>query len=118
MTIQKLGQVALSTGDLEASIAFYRDVLGVPILFTAPPSLAFFMIGETRLMLSGGEEPQPNSAIYLQVPNVDDAWAELDGRRERHTAPHLVAKLPDHELWMAFVQAPEGTLVGLMEERR
>ena len=31
-------------------------------------------------------------------------------------APHLIARLPDHELWMAFCRDSEANLLGLMSE--
>jgi methylmalonyl-CoA/ethylmalonyl-CoA epimerase len=30
----------------------------------------------------------------------------------------MVAKMPDHELWMAFFNDPDGNLLALMEEKR
>jgi methylmalonyl-CoA/ethylmalonyl-CoA epimerase len=33
-------------------------------------------------------------------------------------APHLVARMPDHELWMCFFRDPDEHLLALMCERR
>ena len=33
-------------------------------------------------------------------------------------APQLTAKMPDHALWIGFGRDPDGSLVGLREERR
>ena len=32
--------------------------------------------------------------------------------------PHLIARLPDHELWMVFLRDPDEHLLALMAERR
>ncbi len=32
--------------------------------------------------------------------------------------PHLIAKMPDHELWMAFFHDTEGNMLALMCEVR
>ncbi len=116
--IQGLGQISISVADVAKMTDFYRDVVGLPFLFSAGPSMSFFNVGP-RLMLAGPEGkggPQPNSVLYFSVPNVDDAFNEL--KVDWQGKPHLIAKMPDHELWMVFFNDPEGNLMGLMEERR
>ena len=120
-SIIDLGQVSQPVTDLEKSVAFYRDVVGLRFLFSAPPGLAFFMIGGVRLMLStpeGVETGPSTSVLYFRVPQIDEAWAKILGKADLHDGPHLVAKLPDHELWMAFFKDPDGNLLAFMEERR
>ncbi len=116
----KLGQVALSVRDLPEAIAFHRDVLGLPFLFQVP-NLAFFDLGGSRLMLSA-EEAEGDSQPFLLYFLVDDlqaAWNEaLVKGAKAHKEPHLVAKMPDHELWMAFLRDPDQRLAGLMSEVR
>jgi len=54
-------QVMIPVDDLEGAIAFYRDTLGIPLLFTAPPMMAFFKSGAIRLLvgvLPAGEKAQ------------------------------------------------------------
>ncbi len=125
MTIQRLGQVAIPARDLGRAIAFYRDTLGLRLLFEAPPKLAFFDCGGVRLMLSepeGGEgdgEFRPGSVLYFVVGDLHAAHAALASRGVAfESPPHLIAKLPDHELWMAFLRDTEGNLVALMSEVR
>ena len=36
--LDTIAQIALTVGDLERSVAFYRDALGMPLLFQAPPT--------------------------------------------------------------------------------
>lgn len=116
-----LGQVALTVRDVPASTAFYRDVIGLPYLFGAGPRLAFFSIGSTRLMLSseeGGLKPGSGTVLYLTVDDIILAHAAMVGRGVVFVdTPHLVAPMPDHDLWMCFFRDPDAHLWGLMCER-
>jgi methylmalonyl-CoA/ethylmalonyl-CoA epimerase len=120
MNLSKLGQIAFTVKNLDSSIAFYRDVLGVPFLFQAGSSLAFFDLGGVRLMITTGEgEEQEGSAVlYFSVPDIDAAYADLGQRGVSFVdTPHLIATMPDHELWMVFFRDPDGYLRGLMAEK-
>jgi methylmalonyl-CoA/ethylmalonyl-CoA epimerase len=124
--ISRIGQIAVRVHDLDRSVAFYRDVLGLRFLFQAPPGLAFFECGGVRLMLSRPEAREfdhPGSLIYYVVDDIQAAWAAVTARGATPATagapePHLIAKLPDHDLWMAFVEDSEGNLLGLMSEVR
>ena len=115
--LSTIGQIALSVTDIERAIAFYRDTLGMKLLFQVP-NLGFFDCAGVRLMLSGSQ-PAGTSAtvIYFKVPDIHQAFAAI---KDRHAAmegePHLVARMPDHELWMAFFRDPDGNLLALMSE--
>ncbi|GAB3268306.1 hypothetical protein GCM10027296_47450 [Chitinimonas naiadis] len=117
----KLGQIALPVHDIERATIFYRDVLGLPLLFTAPPGLAFFDCSGVRFMLSRpeGVTGWPASVLYYQVDDLDTHHARMieNGAKARDM-PHRVARLPDHELWMAFFEDSEGNTLALMEARR
>jgi methylmalonyl-CoA/ethylmalonyl-CoA epimerase len=83
--------------------------------------MGFFDCGGVRLMISAGEKPGESyaSVIYFKVPNIQEAWSELITRGitvERE--PHMIAKMPDHELWMAFFRDPDRNLLALMSEVR
>lgn len=116
----RLAQVALPVRDLARATAFYRDVLGLPFLFSAPPGLSFFQAGDVRLMLSVGDADDGAAAsplLYYQVPDLDAAWAALAAAEaECVSPPHRIAQLADHDLWMCFARDSEGTLFGLMRE--
>jgi methylmalonyl-CoA/ethylmalonyl-CoA epimerase len=106
--------------DVARATRFYRDVLGMRLLFEAPPGLAFFDCGGIRLMLSPPEGPgtaAASSIIYYTVPDIHAAYNTLVAREAQvESAPHVVAPLRDHDLWMAFVRDSEGNLLGLMSE--
>jgi methylmalonyl-CoA/ethylmalonyl-CoA epimerase len=116
-----LGQVALTVRDVARSTAFFRDAVGLRFLFGAGPSLAFFDLGGVRLMLSAPEGefvPGLSSVLYLEVDDIIGAHAELAGRGvEFVDSPHLIAPMPDHDLWMTFFRDPDGHTLALMCKR-
>lgn len=119
--LDRIGQVAVPVTDVERATAFYRDTLGMRFLFAAPPGLAFFDLGGVRLMLDGpaGAQAGNSSVLYYRVADLPSAFGTLSERGVRfEREPHLVAKLPDHELWMAFFHDPDGNLLALMSEVR
>jgi methylmalonyl-CoA/ethylmalonyl-CoA epimerase len=117
--ITRLGQVAINVHDLDRALAFYRDTLGLPLLFTAG-KLAFFDCGGVRLMLSPPEKPEfdhPGSVLYFSVPDIADAHRRmLAAGAHFEDEPHLIARMPTHDLWMAFFHDSEQNLLGLMSE--
>ncbi|HEU5316195.1 MAG TPA: VOC family protein [Chloroflexota bacterium] len=121
VSLTEIGQIAIRVLDVDRAVGFYRDVLGAPFLFQFP-GLAFFQLGGVRLMLSKPEGPDfdhPASTIYYKVTDIDGAYAALKAKgAEFVDAPHLIAKMPDHDLWMAFLKDSEGNVLGLMEEKR
>lgn len=121
-TLSEIGQIAITVSDVAKATEFYRDVLGLKFLFGAGPNLAFLAAGSVRIMLStaqGHGEPGKNSTLYFKVADLPAAHAAVVTRGAKNErAPQLTAKMPDHELWMAFVRDPDGNLVGLMSEVR
>ena len=120
--LSDIGQIALTVSDAAKATGFYRDVLGLKFLFSAGPNLAFLAAGAVRIMLTtpqGHGEEGKNSILYFKVADIAAAHAAVVARGAvNERAPQLMAKMPDHELWMAFVRDPDGNLVGLMEEKR
>lgn len=120
-TAHTLGQVALTVGDVERSTKFYRDALGLRFLFSAGPSLAFLDMGGVRLMLSSPEgdfTPGSSTVLYLKVRDIEAEHAAMRGRGVDFVdAPHLIAPMPDHDLWMTFFRDPDGHTLALMCER-
>lgn len=120
--LSSIRQIAVTVGDVEAALRFYRDALGIPFLFSAGPDLAFLDAGGIRLMLStpqGAGAVGHNSILYFTVSDILATHAALVARgAASERAPALAAKMPDHELWTGFLRDPDGNLVGLMEEKR
>ncbi|MGA9799220.1 MAG: VOC family protein [Terriglobales bacterium] len=117
--ISRVGQIAVNVHDLDRATAFYRDILGLPLLFSAG-KMAFFDCGGVRLMLSRPEKPEfdhPSSILYFTVADIAGAHRQML-TQEVHfeDAPHLVARMPTHDLWMTFFRDPEQNLLALMCE--
>jgi len=118
--ITRLGQVAINAKDVERAAAFYQEKLGLTLLFKAPPGLAFFDCGGVRLMLDRAEKPEfdhPSSVLYFSVPDIQAAYGKLkEGGVHFEDEPHLIARMPTHDLWMTFFRDSEGNLLALMSE--
>jgi methylmalonyl-CoA/ethylmalonyl-CoA epimerase len=118
--IQSIGQIAIAVSDIEEATRFYRDVLGLNLLFEAPPGLAFFDCGGVRLMLTtkqGAEEDHKTSVIYYRAPDIDAAVEALKQKGVSFVRePQMTARMEDHELWIGFVRDPDNTLIGIMAE--
>jgi methylmalonyl-CoA/ethylmalonyl-CoA epimerase len=119
--IEKIGQIAVNVHDVTRATTFYRDTLGLPLLFEAG-GMAFFDCGGVRLMLSKPETPEfdhPGSIIYYKVGDIGAVCAQLKGKGAQFVQDaHLLAKMPDHDLWMAFLRDTEGNFLGIMSEVR
>lgn len=119
--LDRIGQIAVPVKDIDRAVRFYRDTLGMKFLFQAPPGLGFFDVGGVRLMLDGPAAAQAgnSSVIYYKVPDLQSACRTLKERGVQLEAePHVIAKLPDHDLWMAFFRDPDGNLLAMMSEVR
>ena len=116
----EIGQIAITVGDVAKQTAFYRDVLGLKFLFAAGPNLVFFAAGSVRLMLStpqGHGEVGKNSILYFKVSEIAAVHEGLLARGATNaSSPNLVAKMPDHELWLAFLKDPDENILGVMCE--
>ncbi len=120
-SLAEIGQITLTVTDLTRAVEFYGATLGLKALFRFP-KIAFFACNTVRLMLSEDSAANkakmpPASVIYFRVGEIHSA---CDSLRYRGLAfekePHVVAKMPDHELWMAFFRDPDGNLLALMNE--
>jgi methylmalonyl-CoA/ethylmalonyl-CoA epimerase len=119
----RIGQIAIAAHDVARATRFYRDTLGLRFLFDAGPKLAFFDCDGIRLMITTTEgrtelEP-PGSVLYFFVDNIAATHRALADQGVAFAAePHLVARLPDHELWLAEFTDSEGNVLALMSELR
>lgn len=115
-----IGQIAIRALETPRAVAFYRDVLRLPLLFEAPP-LAFFTAGSTRLMLGPAEAPfdHPSSILYFTVTDIHAAHSDLAGRGAVFDSlPHVVHRAADYELWIGLFRDSEGNPLAILEERR
>jgi catechol 2,3-dioxygenase-like lactoylglutathione lyase family enzyme len=113
-----IGQISRSVKDIQQAESWYRDVLGLPHLYTYG-KLAFFDCGGTRLFLTQEERPHSNESIlYFKVSDIGTCHAALVSRGvEFIGAPHMIHKHGDGtEEWMAFFKDAEGRLLALMSQ--
>ncbi len=120
LAISRIGQIALSASDLDRATAFYRDVLGLKFLFSAPPGMSFFECGEVRLLIGGPEAgggAHPATTLFYFVSDIRDAARALTERGVAFDRdPMMIAKLADREVWLAEFQDSEGNSAALMSE--
>jgi methylmalonyl-CoA/ethylmalonyl-CoA epimerase len=121
LEITGIGQIAVNVQDLARATAFYRDTLGMRLLYEFP-GLAFFDCGGVRLMLSRAEKPEFDhltSTIYYRVADIQQSWRVMtDGGVKIEHEPELIARMSDHDLWMCFIRDTENNILGLMAEVR
>lgn len=120
--LDSIGQIHISVRDLARMVAFYRDVLGMNLLFEVPgQSMAFFDCGGVRLYFGTpeSEEFRSNPLIYYDVHSLPEAYEALSDRGVAfQSGPHVVHRTDDMELWMAEFRDPEDNPVVLMSEVR
>lgn len=121
LSLSQIGQINVHVEDLPRAIAFYRDALGMKFLFDVP-GMGFFDCAGVRLLLALPEtdsDRHPSSVLYFKVDDIHSATASLREKSVKFTSePHLIARMPDHELWMSFFEDTEGNTMALMSEVR
>jgi predicted enzyme related to lactoylglutathione lyase len=113
-------QMLIPVDDLDRAIVFYRDTLGLPLLFTAPPQMSFFQCGSVRLLVGVPPADQPRQrvpALYLQVGDIHAVYAELVGRGVSFGGPpHIVHRTEADEVWLADFVDLDGNQLALMAQ--
>lgn len=117
LNLGQIGQIALPVADVDRAEAFYEKVIGLRRLFRFG-DLTFFDCAGVRLLLEKAHgDKQPGGCIYFRCADMTLAVAELDKRGAVFTSkPHLIARMDDHDLWMAFFNDPDGHTLVLMQE--
>ena len=119
LTLNRIGQIALAVRDVDKAETYYRDVLGLRWLYRFG-DLTFFDCAGVRLLLEKAHDPDAlnhGSPIYFACNDIALAVRELQQRGiVFDSPPHPVAKLDDHDLWMAFFPDPDGHTLALMHE--
>jgi len=112
-----IGQISRSVRDIKQAESWYRDVLGLPHLYTFG-TLAFFDCGGTRLFLSQSDKPSTESCLYWRVPDITAAYEGLQARGIIFiSAPHMIHKHADGtEEWMAFFNDAESRPLAIMSQ--
>ncbi len=117
--LNRIGQIALPVQDVDRAEAFYRDALGLRKLFRFG-DLTFFDCGGVRLLLEKAHSSASfakTATIYFSCADIGIGVRELKQRGVTFTGePHLIARMEDHDLWMAFFADPDGHNLALMHE--
>src|SRR5436190_3184670 len=114
ITLSSIGQIAVTVQDLPRAVAFYRDMLGMKYLFEVNDMAAFFDCGGIRLMLAKREQSPAtySSIVYYRVANIQETTDALVAKGVHLEEPaRMIAKMPDHELWMSFFRDTEGNVL-------
>lgn len=94
----KVDYIMVNVSDMNRSVAFYRDTLGIPLKFESP-GWSEFETGATTLALhlapaeadgKGAKRSGPvagTCAIGFSVENLDKTYAELQARGARFVMP-------------------------------
>ena len=115
-----VSQLLIPVESFERGVSFYRDVLGIPLLFAAPPQMAFFACGSVRLLVGvvpAGQTAQRGSMIYFKVPDIQAVYSSLNAKGVGFLAPpHVVSRTSKSELWLCEFTDPDGNQLALMAE--
>jgi catechol 2,3-dioxygenase-like lactoylglutathione lyase family enzyme len=118
--INGIGQIAIAVSDIKQAVKFYKDKLGLSLLFEVPSGMAFFECGGIRLMITepnGDKKDHHTSVIYYRVTDIKRVAQNMIERGISFTRePQMAVKMPDHELWIGFIRDPDENLIGIMEE--
>jgi methylmalonyl-CoA/ethylmalonyl-CoA epimerase len=117
LNLSQIGQIALPVADVDRAEAFYEKVVGLRKLYRFG-HLSFFDCAGVRLLLEKAEGSiAPQGCIYFRCADITLAVSELEKRGVTFTSkPHLIAKMDDHDLFMAFFTDPDGHTLALMQE--
>src|SRR5262249_16687813 len=114
-------QLLIPVDEFERGVAFYRDILGIRLLFSAPPQMAFFPCGAVRLLVGAmpaGQTAQHGSVIYFSVADSEGVYASLCEKGvEFKSPPHVVNRSAQSETWLAEFVDPDGNQLALLSEK-
>ena len=114
-----IGQIARPVSDVDRAEAFYGDILGLRKLYRYG-DLSFFDCAGVRLLLekvAEGSDIDRAGVIYFRCADIAFTVRELSARGVIFDSkPHLIAKMDDHDLWMAFFKDPDGHTIAVMHE--
>jgi methylmalonyl-CoA/ethylmalonyl-CoA epimerase len=116
----RIVQLLIPVGNFDKGVSFYRDVLGLPLLFAAPPQMAFFNCGGVRLLVGvmpPGQNAQRGSAIYFEVSDIHTVYSLLKSQGVIFkNEPHVVNRTPKSDSWLAEFTDPDGNQLALLCE--
>lgn len=114
----RLEQVALTISDVDAARTFYRDSLGLRLMFEANDML-FFEVGGTRLMLAQDNAwrrpARPGSILYFHVEDFAAALVRLQGKPVTLVGPvETVQTISSGSLRLQQFEDADGNMLAIM----
>lgn len=111
-------QTALAVTDMARAVAFYRDVVGLPVSFEAG-GMTFFDAGGVRLLLGPpqpGQTPGGDAVLYFDAPEFEAATAALETRGVTFLRPaaDVIQRDGAREHCLRFFQDPDGHTLCIM----
>jgi catechol 2,3-dioxygenase-like lactoylglutathione lyase family enzyme len=114
----QIRQILMPVSDLDRAVAFYGDVLGLPLQMRFP-GIAFFDAAGIRLYLASPSDAGFTgvATIYFWVADTAATFESLVGRgATARESPSIVYRTEAFDMWLAFVDDPDGNHIGLMHE--
>ena len=129
MKIRELGHVVLQVSDLDRSLKFYRDTLGLPLVSLATPRgrrMAFFSLGEKHHDLAllelgpgaGANDPNRAGVLHIAFKVGDDIEALREAKTRIDAAGVPVVRTTEHATTLSlYLSDPDGITVELYIDR-
>ena len=115
--LSKLAQIALSTRDLPKAISFYRDTLGLKLMFEVS-GMAFFDMDGTRLMIGAAQYKGPlqnNTYLYFEAGDWAETEAALTARGVKFDGDaEVIQRAEGKEHALRFFKDPDGNALAII----
>lgn len=115
--LSKIAQVALTVCDLPKAVAFYRDILGLKVMFEVS-GMAFFDADGVRLMVGQSETGKPvqsDTIVYFDAGDWKSTEAALERRGVKFERPaDIVQRAAGKEHALRFFKDPDGNMLAIM----
>lgn len=119
-TVKKISPM-LAVANMEETLAFYQEVLGVAAMMTSPEYSIVERDGQTIHFMKAASEHvmecvRGHTEIYIEVSGIRSLWEHVKTFKERYR----IRDLFDREYGMTefHVQDPNGCLVFVGEQTR
>ena len=115
--LSRVAQIALTVRDLPAAMKFYKDTLGLKLLFETN-GMAFFDAGSVRLLVGVARSAQVvpgNTVVYFDAQDWQAAEQQLASRGVAFDSPiEVVQRTNGKELVLHQFKDPDGNLLAIL----
>jgi catechol 2,3-dioxygenase len=129
MEIRELGHIVLQVADLDRSLRFYRDTLGLPLVSLARPRerrMAFFSLGAKHHDLAlielepgaGSHDRRSAGVMHVAFKIGDDIELLKEARARMVAAGVPIVNTTEHmTTYSLYLSDPDGIMVELYVDR-